>query len=99
MDSNFSVNLTLTNEDLLELKGLIIDYVQRKANEGIVNYYRPKKISKKSLKNSGVVIGGLVRLGQPSEEKFHEIIDSIKIARKTEEGYKDRVLITIPMSL
>lgn len=94
--SAFSVNLSLTDEDLLRLKKIILDFVKEKAETAVVSYYRP---GAHSVVAGGLKLEGAFLIEGPEEDDLNKVLDLIKKAQGREPDKKTQTMITIALPI
>ncbi|HNX10782.1 MAG TPA: hypothetical protein PKI61_01440 [bacterium] len=94
--SNFSVNLDLTDEELLDLKKIILGFIAEKAESKVISYYRPEA---KEVIFGGLKLNGGFSVGDPSQEQLNKVLDVVKSVEKrnSEEKIKNVITISLPL--
>jgi len=94
--SAFSVNLSLTDEDLFKVKKIIQDLIKDKAETTVVSYYRPEA---HQVVSGGLILQGAFKIENPDKEDFGKVLDLIKNVEERNEGEKTKTLITVTLPI
>lgn len=94
--NRFSINLDLTNVDILEIRSLVEKFITEKAESGIIQFYRPEQ---NKTETRGIIVGTEIFPGKPSEEDVDKVLDVMKKAYSTPEGQKAQKMITVVIPL
>jgi hypothetical protein len=93
--STFSVNKEFTNDELFELKKIIIGFIKERAESSIVCFYRPEEKTSKR----GLIVGKECSVGEPEPQKLNELLDIVKSVEPSEDGKKPKVMIIVPLPI
>jgi hypothetical protein len=103
----FSINLEIKEDDITELRAVIQDFFMKKAETKVAEKFRPKNMTEKpskDFKDSWVLLGDRVEIGELNEQTFNDLLDSVKIRQSYATAFelskirKPPFSITVPIS-